>query len=275
MRGRSVLLVLLAAVLVLFVGLPLLALFANIPWSQVGSVLGNPQTQGAIETSVVSSTVSTALLTVLGVPLGFVLARYAFPGRSLITGIVYLPLVLPPVVAGILLLLVWGDTGSIAQFLEPRGLVFVNEFSGIVLCQMFVSSPFVVILARHAFEGIEPDLDEAARTMGADTLRAFLSIDLPLAARAIVAGVSLSWMRAFGEFGATVIVAYHPFSFPVYLYQQFSSVGYTPVLPLALVAVIFGALALLISAALERFGLISSTLERLVSRPRRSSTSRA
>jgi len=258
--GRSLVLVLLAIVLILFVALPVLALFTNTPWSQIGPVLGNPQTQAAIETSLLSATLATALLTVLGVPMGYILAHYQFPGRALITGLMYFPLVLPPVVGGILLLLVWGQTGSIEQFLEPHNILFVNELSGIVLCQMFVSSPFIVILARQAFERIDPDLDEAARSMGADTLRVFWSDALPLSLRAILAGVALSWMRAFGEFGATVIVAYHPFSFPVFLYEQFSSVGYTPILPLALVAVILGAVALVVSAALERFGVIGSLL---------------
>jgi molybdate/tungstate transport system permease protein len=245
-----------------FIGLPILALFTNTQWAHVAAVLNSAQSRGAIETSVGSATLSTALVTAFGIPLGYALARYRFPGRSLITGLVYLPLVLPPVVAGVLLLLVWGQTGSVAQFLVPNGLVFVNEFSGIVLCQMFVSSPFVVILARNAFESIDPDLDEAARTMGADTLRAFWSVDLPIASRAILAGISLSWMRAFGEFGATVIVAYHPFSFPVYLYEQFSSAGYTPVLPLALLALILGSIALVLFALLERVGIITAVIQK-------------
>jgi molybdate/tungstate transport system permease protein len=226
----------------------------------VWPVLGNPQTQDAIRTSLISASLATTLVTVLGVPLGYMLAHYRLPGRALITGLVYLPLVLPPVVGGILLLLVWKQNGSVEQFLAPHDVYFVNQLSGIVLCQMFVGSPFVVILARHAFESIDPDLDEAARTMGADTLRVFWSIALPLSLRAILAGAALSWMRAFGEFGATVIVAYHPFSLPVFLYQQFGSVGYTPVLPLALVAVVLGALALIVAAALEHAGLFRAAV---------------
>ena len=251
---------LLGVLLVLFIGLPILALFTNLPWSQVWPVLGNPQTQDAIKTSLVSATLATTLVTVLGVPLGYVLAHYRFPGRALVTGLIYLPLVLPPVVGGILLLLVWGQTGSVEQFLAPHNVVFVNQLSGIVLCQMFVSAPFVVILARHAFERIDPDLDEAARTMGADSLRVFWSIALPLSMRAILAGVALSWMRALGEFGATVIVAYHPFSLPVFLYEQFGSVGYTPILPLALVAVILGAIAVIAAALLERVDVITAAV---------------
>ena len=233
-----------------------MALFTNVPWGQALQVLENPQTQDAVKTSLISTTIATALVTVFGVPLGYFLAQYRFPGRSLVTGLVYMPLVLPPVVGGILLLLVWGQSGSVEQFLAPHSIFFVNELSGIILCQMFVSIPFVVVAARYAFERIDPDLDEAARTMGADTLRVFWSIALPLSLRAILAGVALSWMRSFGEFGATVIVAYHPFSFPVFLYEQFGSVGYTPILPMALIALVLGAAALLVAAALERIGVV-------------------
>ena len=81
---------------------------------------------------------------------------YRFRGRSLVTGLVYMPLVLPPVVGGILLLLVWGQSGSVEQFLAPHNIYFVNELSGIILCQMFVSIPFVVVAARYAFERLDP-----------------------------------------------------------------------------------------------------------------------
>ena len=253
---------------VLFVGLPLLALFTNVPWAQFWPVLANPQTQDAVKTSLISTTIATTLVTVFGVPLGYVLAMYRFRGRSLVTGLVYMPLVLPPVVGGILLLLVWGQSGSVEQFLAPHNIYFVNELSGIILCQMFVSIPFVVVAARYAFERLDPDLDEAARTMGADTMRVFWSIALPLSLRAILAGIALSWMRAFGEFGATVIVAYHPFSFPVFLYEQFGSIGYTPILPMAVVALALGAVALTVSAALERIGLIRAVVSTRTPRPR-------
>lgn len=257
-----------AACLLLFVALPVLALFANLSWSGLRSVLGDSQTQSAIKTSLVSTTVATGLLAVFGVPLGYILARFHFRGRGLIGGLIHLPLVLPPVVAGILLLLVWGQTGSLEQFLAPRNVYFVDQLSGIILCQMFVSAPFVVIAARSAFERVERDLEEAARTMGADTLRVFWSIALPLSVRAIMAGVTLAWMRAFGEFGATVVVAYHPYSFPVYLWVQFGSVGFAPVLPMALIAVVLGAIALLVAAALERLGLLASLVRAVTRRGR-------
>ncbi|HEV3311081.1 MAG TPA: ABC transporter permease [Chloroflexota bacterium] len=259
--GRSLVLLALGGLLLVFIGLPIVALFANLPWSQLGAALGDPQAQLAVKTSLFSASVSTAVLAVLGVPLGYLLAQYRFPGRGFINAIVYMPLVLPPVVGGVLLLLVWGNSGTVEQFLAPHNIYFVNELSGIILCQMFVSAPFVVVAARSAFERLDPDLDEAARSMGADTLQVFWLVAVPLSARAIMAGLVLSWMRAFGEFGATAIVAYHPFSFPVYLYQQLSTVGFTPVLPMTLMAVVLGAVVLALAAVLERAGAIAAVAQ--------------
>jgi molybdate/tungstate transport system permease protein len=205
---------------------------------------------------------------VFGVPLAYVLARYSFPGKVVLTAIVYMPLVLPPIVGGILLLLVWGQYGSVGQFLEPHGVLFVGQISGIILAQVFVSSPFVIVAARSAFERIDRDLEEAARTMGADTLRYFLSIALPIALRAILAGAALSWMRSFGEFGATVILAYHPYSFPVYTWVQFQQYGIGPVLPMALLSLILGAAALVAVAILERVGVFAAIIGRVSNSPR-------
>ncbi len=254
------------SLLVVFLALPIFALLANQAGNQIWPVLANAQTIAAVLTSLVSTSISTLLITIFGVPLAYLLARFRFPGRALLGGLVYLPLVLPPLVGGIMLLLVWGQAGTVGQFLEPRGLNFVGEISGIVLAQMFVSAPFVVVAARSAFERVDTDLDEAARIAGAGTLQIFWSIAVPLSLRAIMAGAALSWMRAFGEFGATVIMAYHPYSFSVFTYVQFSSYGLGPVLPMALLSVILGAGILVLAAGLERIGVLGILAARLTSR---------
>jgi molybdate/tungstate transport system permease protein len=263
--ARTAALPLFALIFALFVGLPLIVLLVRVPWSQTTTILGTNIVFSAVSISLESTTIATAITFVFGVPLGFLLARYRFPGKSIITGMVYFPLVLPPIVAGILLILVWGQSGTIEQFLQPRGLMFVNELSGIILCQIFVSSPFIVIASRSAFERIEADLEEAARTMGADTMRFFWSIALPLSMRSILAGVSLSWMRSLGEFGATSIIAYHPFSIPTFISNEDGIIPFSQLLALPLLTVILGALALLVAAALERVGIIKVVIERLTS----------
>jgi molybdate/tungstate transport system permease protein len=248
----GVILALIGAALAVYIALPLAALLFNVSSVQLRAALADPTTHSAIVTSLFSATLATLLVLVFGVPLAYILARYSFPGRALIGGLVYLPLVLPPVVGGVLLLVVWGPHGAIGHLFDVHGIDFVDHISGIILAQMFVAAPFIVVAARSAFESIEPELEEMARTQGAATLRIFWSISLPLALRAILAGATLSWMRAFGEFGATVIMAYHPYSFPVYTLVQFQSVGLAPVLPLALLALILGAITVVVAGLLQR-----------------------
>jgi molybdate/tungstate transport system permease protein len=245
----------LGALLVAYIALPLAVLFVRLPWDHVSPILGGPFVADAIKTSLETTSISTFLLVIGGVPLAYVLATRRFYGRGLVTAIVYLPLVLPPVVGGVLLLLVWGSTGTIGHFFSPHNVYFVNEMIGIVLCQIFVSAPFVIVTSRQAFEAVDGDLMESARTMGAGTARVFRSIALPLSARAILAGAVLAWMRSFGEFGATAIVAFHPTSFPVEVYDEISSAPFFDVLPLALLAVVVGLLVLAVAAVIERVGL--------------------
>jgi ABC-type sulfate transport system permease component len=228
-----------------FLATPLLLLEQHLSPGDVSLTLRDPQTKAAILTSLGTATVSTAIVALLGVPLGYLLARFRFPGRTLISVFVFLPLVLPPVSAGILLLVLYGPYGTVGQLFAPHGFTFVDSSSGIVLAQVFVSAPFGVVAARSAFAGIDVEYEEAAASMGAALWQIFWYAALPMARGGILAGLVLSWMRALGEFGATVILAYHPYSLPVLNYVNLSSTGLAEALPLALVAlVIAGAVTL-------------------------------
>ena len=111
-----------------------------------------------------------------------------------------------------------------------------SSFTGIVLAQIFVSSPFVIIAARSAFEAVDPALEQVAATLGKGSWSIFWRVNLPVARAGIIAGLLLGWLRALGEFGATVVLAYHPYPLPVYLYVQLSGTGVSAALPLALLA---------------------------------------
>ncbi len=150
--------------------------------------------------------------------------------------LVFLPLVFPPVVSGIMLLLLYGPYGPIGAPFANAGLELDSSFAGIVLAQIFVASPFVVIAARSAFEAVDPALEQVAATLGKGSWEIFWRVNLPLARAGIVAGLLLGWLRALGEFGATVVLAYHPYTLPVYLYVQLSGTGVDAALPLALLA---------------------------------------
>lgn len=242
----------LGVLLFCFLAAPLILLEQNLSGADVATTLRDRQTQTAVLTSLGTATVTTTIVAVLGVPLAYLLARFRFPGKALISVFVFLPLVLPPVSAGILLLVLYGPYGTIGQLLAPHGITFVDSSAGIVIAQVFVAAPFGIVAARSAFEGLEIEYEEAAATMGATLWQTFWHVALPMARSGIVAGLVLSWMRAIGEFGATVILAYHPYSLPVLNYVNLSSTGLTEALPLALIALLLAGGVLLALVLLER-----------------------
>jgi molybdate transport system permease protein len=169
-----------------------------------------------------TATVSMAIIAVLGVPLGWALAHGRGWIWELVGIIVQLPLALPPLMSGILLIDVVGPYTWLGRLFGGR---LTDTAAGIVLAQTFVAAPFLVIAARSAFAAVDPGLLDVAATLGHGGLSRFFRVSLPLAAPGVRAGMLLSWLRAFGEFGATVILAYHPYSLPVYTFVQFSSTG--------------------------------------------------
>ncbi|MGH2443815.1 MAG: ABC transporter permease [Chloroflexota bacterium] len=237
-----------------FLALPIVFLYRETSSGAIQTTLGDPQTQSALFTSLETASVSTGIVALLGVPLAYLLARFRFPGKTIVSTFVFLPLVLPPVSAGILLLVLYGPYGSIGALLAPHGLTIVDSLAGIVLAQCFVSAPFCIVASRSAFESVDIEYEEAAASMGASLWQTFWHVALPMARGGIVAGLVLSWMRALGEFGATVILAYHPYSLPVLNYVNLSSTGLREALPLALLALVLAAVVLLTLYLLERVG---------------------
>lgn len=215
---------------------PILFFLLTLPWSQVPTDLSDPIAVNALVTSVISASLATLFIGLTGIPLGYVLARHTFPGKALVSLIVYLPLIFPPVVSGIILLLLYGPYGLIGGPLANAGWEVDDSLAGIILAQIFVSAPFLIVAARVAFEAIDPNLEQVGMTLGQSRLRLFWRISLPLAWRGILAGLILTWVRALGEFGATIVLAYHPYTLPVYVYVQLSGSGVASALPLALLS---------------------------------------
>ena len=249
-RKQSLLLWLPALCLLSYLLAPLLSFLGFLPWSQVSSVLHDSDALNSLQTSVLSASISTALIAIFGIPLGYVLARARFRGKELISLLIYVPLVFPPVVSGIVLLLLYGPYGLIGGPLANMGWEVDDTLAGIVIAQIFVSAPFLIVAARSAFEAVDPTLEQVGMTLGKQRWGLFWHISLPLAWRGVLAGLMLAWMRALGEFGATVVMAYHPYTLPVYVYVQLSGQGVASALPLALlslgVSVLVVALVLLI-----------------------------
>ncbi len=246
--GGYFVVVVLASILLIYLVSPVIYFLFFYSWPQTGAVLSDPIAQGALVTSLLSATISTGITALLGIPLGYVLARRTFPGRQALILLVYMPLVFPPVVSGILLLVLYGPYGLVGGPFASAGLELDTTFVGIVLAQIFVASPFVTIAARSAFEAVDPALEEVAATLGKSAWQIFWRINLPTARLGIVAGLLLGWLRALGEFGATAVMAYHPYTLPVYVYVQLSGLGVQPSLGLLLfilpVSIVGGGLVL-------------------------------
>jgi NifC-like ABC-type porter len=232
----------LAGVLLLaYLATPVVFGFPGLDPSTVAGAVRQAASAGAIQTSLVTATVSTVAAVVLGVPLAYFLARSEFRGKDLVSALVYLPLVIPPVVGGVLLLAVYGPYGPVGHWLGGWGVQVTDAFPGIVLAQTFVSAPYLIVAARVAFEGVDPTLERVSYALGKPPLATFFRVALPLAWPGILAGVPLAWLRALGEFGATVMVAYHPYTLPVYLFVQFGSEGLRAALPIAVLLLVAGA----------------------------------
>ena len=186
------------------------------------SGFGVPGLWGALGVSAEAATISAGCLGLLGVPLAYLLAHHR--GRlSRAAGLlVQLPMALPPLMSGVVLLYVFGPDTWLGHLAGGR---FTESLLGVVLAQSFVSAPFVVIAARSAFATVDPALEDMAATAGMGALGRFALVAVPVAGPGIRAGLVLGWLRAFGEYGATVMLAYHPYSLPVFTYVQFSAVG--------------------------------------------------
>jgi len=202
-------------------------------------------TWSAVGVSAASASVASLVILLGGVPLGYFLARSNSRKVAVLGFVVQLPLALPPLTSGVLLLFLLGPYSGIGRL---TGGTLTDSFAGIVLAETFVAAPFLIIAAKSAFAAVDPVFDDVAATLGHHAGSRFFRVILPAAWPAIRAGLALAWLRAFGEFGATVMVAYHPYSLPVYTYVVFGGQGLPAMMPLLLptltIAIVCAALSL-------------------------------
>jgi ABC-type Fe3+/spermidine/putrescine transport system ATPase subunit/ABC-type sulfate transport system permease component len=211
----------LGALLVVYLGAPIVYFLYRLAITPARG-FHSPGLFPAFWVSLQGATIATAVITVLGVPLAYVLARHRGPIVAVLGVLVMVPLAVPPVMSGILLIYVLGPYTPIGQFFGGH---LTESLTGVVLAQTFVAAPFLVVTTRAAFSAVDPTLSDAAAALGHGHVGRFLKVAVPVAAPGIRAGMVLAWLRAFGEYGATVVIAYHPSSLNVYTYIQFASAG--------------------------------------------------
>jgi molybdate transport system permease protein len=198
----------LAVVAVGFFALPFVGLVWRTPWSRALEVLASPTARDALWLSLQTSVAATALSLVFGVPLAWLLARVAFPGRGAVRALCTLSMVLPPVVGGVALFFSLGRRGLFGQWLDAWfGVTLPFTTAAVIIAQTFVAMPFLVLTVEAALRQLDRRFEDAARTLGASRWYVFRRVTLPGMRPALLAGAVLAWARALGEFGATITFA--------------------------------------------------------------------
>ena len=195
-------------VYVAFIGLPLLALAARAVLTDgFPSNLTTPIAMTALRLSLVTSVASVVVIVLAGTPVAYLLARRTSGALRAVDVLIELPLVLPPVVAGVAMLMAFGRRGVLGGFLEEAGIALPFTTAAVVFAQVFVAAPFYVRAAKIGFQSVDTELEEISQTLGHSPWSTFWRITLPLTWPALVGGLALSWARALSEFGATIMFA--------------------------------------------------------------------
>lgn len=256
-RNRlTVTFILLGLVIFLFVVVPLLKMVvssvaeARILWQ---TILDSEVTT-AIGLTLLTALIATVVGFLLGVPLAYLLARHNFYGKRLVEGLIDVPIVVPHTAAGIALLFVFGRRFLLGRAFETIGVTFVDSLAGIVIAMLFVSIPFLIDSAKEGFKKVDVRLEKVARTLGASPWQTFIRVSFPLAWRSILAGNIMMWARGISEFGAVIILAYHPMIAPVLVYERFETYGLDYARPVAVLLILVSVLAFIVLRTLAYRG---------------------
>jgi molybdate/tungstate transport system permease protein len=238
----------LAGLLLLFIIAPLAGMFLSTSPVSLFETAKETEVQKSIWLTISTSIAATLIFSVGAIPLAYLLARKKFFLKKLILGIINIPVIIPHSAAGIALLGVISRNTILGRAAESMGFGFVNHPAGIIVAMAFVSLPYLLNAAIDGFRNVPERLEKAALTLGASQTRVFFSISLPLAWRNILTGLIMMWGRGLSEFGAVIIIAYHPMITPVMIFERFNSFGLQYAKP---VTVLFICICLLIFIAMN------------------------
>jgi len=232
----------LAVLILLFILVPLAKMVFFSDKGALWQAVMDTPTMKSILLTIYAALIAAITGFILGVPLAYILARYDFPLRGVIESLIDLPIVVPHSAAGIALLFVFGRNFLVGKWFDSIGVQFVDSTAGIVIAMLFVSVPFLINAAKEGFRKVDIRLEQAARVLGASPWQTFIKITMPLAWRSILVGNLMMWARGMSEFGAVVILTYHPMIAPVLVYERFQTYGLTQAVPVAAILVIICAL---------------------------------
>jgi len=236
----------LGGLILLFITVPILKMiYASSPTILIQS-LRDAEIAASIVLTLYAALIATVIGFVLGVPLAYLLAKTSFPGKRLVEGLIDLPLVIPHSAAGIALLFVFGRNYFMGQAFDSVGIRFLDSLAGIVVAMLFVSVPFLIDSAKEGFQKVDPRLENVARTLGATHWQTFIRVSFPLAWRSIMAGNIMMWARGMSEFGAVIIIAYHPMIAPVLVYEKFETYGLNYARPIAVILILISLIVFVI-----------------------------
>ncbi len=226
----------LSALVLLFIVIPLIGLFGGVGWNRLCEAFLNSEIMLSVWLTMKISFYGTCLILLTGLPLAYLIARNDFRGKSVVESIIDIPVMLPHTAAGIALLMAF-NRGVMERFFKAVGIQFIDTEAGIMIAMMFLSSPFLINGAKEGFKNVDPKLENVARTLGAGRFSVFFRVVLPNAKKDIINGMLMMWSRGLGEFGAVVIIAYHPMIAPVLIYDRFNSYGLSYSAPVAAVMI--------------------------------------
>ena len=215
----------LAGLLLLFIIAPLVGMFLTTTPVSIFDAAKETEVQKSIWLTIATSVSATLIFAIAAIPLAYILARKKFFLKRILLGIINIPVIIPHSAAGIALLGVISRDTAIGKIAESLGFSFVNSPAGIVVAMAFVSLPYLLNAAIDGFRNVPERLEKVAYTLGASKTRVFFTISLPLAWRNILTGLIMMWGRGLSEFGAVIIIAYHPMVTPVMIFERFNSFG--------------------------------------------------
>ena len=249
---------LLAGLLLMFIIAPMIGMFITTTPASILETAKETEVQNSIWLTIFTSIAATLIFSIGAIPLAYLLARKRFVLRRVILGIINIPVIIPHSAAGIALLGIISRDTVLGKFADTLGFSFVNNPAGIIVAMAFVSLPYLINAAIDGFINVPERLEKVALTLGASRTRVFFTITLPLAWRSLLTGLIMMWGRGLSEFGAVIIIAYHPMVAPVMIFERFNSYGLSYAKP---VTVLFIIICLVIFIAMKLISKRTSNAE--------------